>query len=50
MKVADVMDRDLTALSEDSSLAEAIEILSRHGLSVVPVVDDQLRLVGFLSE
>lgn len=50
MRIADVMDRDLTALTVDSTLGEAIEVLSRHGLTGVPVVDDQLRLVGFLSE
>ncbi|EHM09854.1 putative transcriptional regulator, contains C-terminal CBS domains [Thermanaerovibrio velox DSM 12556] len=50
MKVCDVMERDLTALWEDSTVFEAVEVLSSHGLSGVPVVDDEYHLIGFISE
>lgn len=44
------MDRDLTALSEQTTLATAIEVLARHRLSGVPVLDEEGRVVGFISE
>ena len=50
MRVGDVMDRDLTALSEHVGLATAIEVISRHRLTGVPVLDDDGRVVGFISE
>lgn len=50
MKVADVMERDLTALWEDSTLLDAVEVMFSHGLSGVPVVDEDYRVIGFISE
>jgi CBS domain-containing protein len=50
VRIGDVMDRDLTALSEHVGLATAIEVLSRHRLTGVPVLDDNGEVVGFISE
>ncbi|MDO9509298.1 MAG: CBS domain-containing protein [Thermovirgaceae bacterium] len=50
MLVVDLMDRDLTAVSPDTTIAEAVEILAGHRISGVPVVDDDGRVIGFLSE
>ncbi|QTX31302.1 CBS domain-containing protein [Aminithiophilus ramosus] len=50
MRVGDVMDRDLTALSEQATLATAIEVLARHRLTGVPVLDEEGKVVGFISE
>ncbi len=50
MRIGDVMDRDLTALTTDTTVAEAIEILSRHRVTGAPVVDEDGIVVGFLSE
>jgi CBS-domain-containing membrane protein len=50
MRVSEVMDRDLTAVTEDMSLAEAVEVICRHRLAGVPVVDEEGDLVGFLGE
>ncbi len=44
------MDRDLTALSEQATLATAIEVLARHRLTGVPVLDEEGKVVGFISE
>jgi len=50
MLVGDLMDRDLTSLGEDATLMEAIEVLSRHRIPGLPIVDVEGRVVGFLSE
>ena len=50
MLVGDLMDRDLTSLGEDATLMEAIEVLSRHRIPGLPIVDTEGRVVGFLSE
>lgn len=50
MIIEELMDRDLTALTEDTSLAEAIEVLSIHRISSAPVVDLDGKVVGILSE
>jgi CBS domain-containing protein len=48
--VGDLMDRDLTAVMEDSTVNEAIDVFYRHSVAAVPVVDAEWRLVGILSE
>jgi CBS domain-containing protein len=50
MRIGDVMDRDLTSVTPERSIGEVIEILARHRLTGIPVVDDDLRVVGFISE
>ena len=50
MKVVDVMDRDLTSISEYTTLLEALALLSAHRTTGLPVLDDDGRVVGFLSE
>lgn len=48
--VADIMTRDVTALTRETSLQEAAHTFSLMHISGLPVVDDQQRVVGFLSE
>ncbi len=50
MLVGELMDRDLTAISPETTVAEAVEVLARHRISGVPVVDDDGMVLGFLSE
>ena len=50
MRIGDVMDRDLTAIAPDSPVSEAIEVLSRHRLTGIPVVDEEGHVLGFISE
>ncbi|HCR38140.1 MAG TPA: histidine kinase [Synergistaceae bacterium] len=50
MLVGDLMDRDLTAVSPETTVAEAVEIMAGHRISGVPVVDEEGRVQGFLSE
>jgi CBS domain-containing protein len=50
MLVRDIMDRDLTSLSEETALIEAISLIAAHKTSGLPVLDNNGRVVGFLSE
>jgi len=50
LKVKDFMTRDLTSLSPESTLKKAVSLLSKASLTGVPVVDKELKVVGFVSE
>ena len=50
MKVRDIMTKDLTAVEKDISVRELIFILNNAEMPNVPVVDDDGRLAGFISE
>jgi len=48
--VADVMSRDPITVSPESPLKDAIKILAERQISGLPVVDDQSKLIGVISE
>ncbi|MBD1907925.1 CBS domain-containing protein [Funiculus sociatus GB2-A5] len=48
--VADVMSRDPILVRTDTPLKEAIQILAERRISGLPVVDENGKLVGVLSE
>jgi CBS domain-containing protein len=50
MKVIDVMHRDLTSISEYTTLLEALALLAAHKTTGLPVLNDDGKVVGFLSE
>jgi len=50
MKAMDVMVRDVVTVRPDDLVARAIELLAKHDISALPVVDSNGRLVGVLSE
>jgi len=50
MKAMDVMVRDVVTVKPDDQVAHAIELLAKHDISALPVVDNSGRLVGILSE
>ncbi len=50
MKVKDMMIRDLTSVTDMATLKEVADMLSYSRLSGVPVVDDQGKVIGFISE
>jgi len=47
--VKDIYIRDLTAVTDDMTVREAIDILYTHRLPGVPMVDENFRVVGFVS-
>ncbi len=50
MLVGDLMDRDLTAVSPETTIAEAVEIMAGQRVTGIPVVGEDGKVVGFLSE
>lgn len=50
MRVADIMDRDLTAILQTCPVGRAIRILHVHRMSGLPVVDEENHVTGFISE
>jgi len=50
MKVKEIMTKDLSAVEEHTPVKELIYILDRSGFSSLPVVDEEERIVGFISE
>jgi len=50
MKVSDVMTSDVMTISGDALLKEAAMIMVNSGVSGLPVVDDQRRVVGIITE
>jgi CBS domain-containing protein len=50
MKIADVMTRNVASVSKDASIREAAELMLAKNVSAVPVVDEERRVVGIVSE
>lgn len=50
LTVADIMTRDIVTVTPGSSLRDAAMAMLRHGVSGLPVVDEQGALVGIVSE
>ncbi|MHC4133033.1 MAG: CBS domain-containing protein [Planctomycetota bacterium] len=50
MKVSEIMTKNVVCVKKDTPLPEALEYLERHNISGLPVVEDDMTLVGILSE
>jgi CBS domain-containing protein len=50
MRVRDFLRRDLSSLEKDTPLRQAIRFLEDSGLSSLPVVDEEGKVVGVISE
>lgn len=50
MKISEVMEKRVIRLKPDYSLTKAAMILIKHDISGAPVVDDQDKILGILSE
>jgi CBS domain-containing protein len=48
--IKNIMTKDVVSVSPDSSIFEAMELLKKHEISGVPVVDSELKLKGILTE
>lgn len=49
-KVADFMTKDVITVMPETTLRELAEILSKHNINGVPVVDDQGTVLGVVCE
>jgi len=45
----DLMKRDVVYLHEDDPVEKAIELMLRRGLKDIPVVNDEMKVVGFVD-
>ncbi|WP_284740509.1 CBS domain-containing protein [Amycolatopsis sp. RTGN1] len=50
MRAREIMTTPTFALTPSATLAEAAEVMTRHGFTTMPVVDADGRLLGLLSE
>jgi len=50
MKVKDVLIRDISAVFEDETVENFVRICSTQSLSGLPVVDEDMVVVGYISE
>ena len=50
MQARDVMTREVVTVGPDSSVKYAGEVMADRGFAALPVVDDELRLVGIVAE
>jgi CBS domain-containing protein len=50
MKARDVMSRPVVSVQSETTVADAITILTQKGFGAVPVVDDLGRVIGIFSE
>lgn len=48
-RVRDLMAADVIAVSDNATCAEALELIDRHGVSVVPVLTTDRKVVGTVS-
>ena len=49
-QVADIMTRTVVTATEDTPLPELIDEMVRYGISGIPIVDTESRLVGIVTE
>ncbi|HIJ56704.1 MAG TPA: CBS domain-containing protein [Deltaproteobacteria bacterium] len=50
IRAEDIMTRKVITVERDTPLKDVAEILSRHDISGVPVIDDVRRVAGIISE
>jgi CBS domain-containing membrane protein len=50
VRAKDVMTKDVVCVRKDASLEEVADLLNLHLISGVPVIDDDKRVVGVISE
>ncbi len=49
-QVTDIMTRTVVSAKQDTPLPTLVDEMVRHGISGIPVVDDESRLVGIVTE
>ena len=50
MPVREVSTRDVVTVSPDHDLSDALQLMAQHQIRRLPVVDDENRLVGIVSQ
>ncbi len=50
MKVSEIMTKEVMTVKRDTSVNEVAKLMGAHDISGVPVVDDDLHVVGIITE
>jgi len=50
VKIKDIMLKNTTSVVPDCCLGEVVEIMAIHRINGIPVVDDEQKVVGFISQ
>ncbi len=50
VKASDIMTKGVISVNQQTSSKEIAEIMAKHSVSGVPVIDDQDQVVGIISE
>ena len=50
MKVSDVMTPDVITVRADTTVDEIAQLLTKHRINAVPVVDDEFHVIGMVGE
>ncbi len=50
VKAREIMNKDILSVKKDTSIFEAVRLLVENNISGLPVVEDDMSLVGLLSE
>ena len=50
LKVEDVMTRDVISVKQDTPIYEAMALMRKHDITGMPVIDDDMTLVGVITE
>ncbi len=50
LKAKDMMTRDVVSVRRDTPILEVLELIAEHNISGMPVVQDDMTLVGIVSE
>jgi len=50
LKVEDVMIRDVISVKQDTPIYEAMVLMRKHDITGMPVIDDDMTLVGIITE
>ena len=50
LKAKEIMTKDLITAKVDTPIYDVLELIAKHGISGMPVVEDDMTLVGIVSE
>ena len=50
LKAKDIMTKDVISVKRDTPIYEAVDILAENRIAGIPVVEDDMTLIGILSE
>ena len=50
LKAKDIMTKKVLSVKQDTSVADAIRLMAKNNISGIPVIEDDMTLVGILSE